>query len=449
MPAGASYRENEIDFEISQLNSASNTASQPIGQFPGRDAHGETEASDLFAEISVPLLRDAGPISDFSLDLGARYSDFGDQGTANTYKTLFSSGFQGPVRLRGGVQRANRAPNVGELFSPEDQEVQATAYNGDPCGTNSFAPWGANAAFNPAGYQNTIALCRELMGADAAAVFYAQPQTNVFASVSVIDQGNPNLDSEVADTTTFGVVLSFEEVELSVDWYEIQIEDVIGSISYDTVYRQCISPEFNPSGTPAGSEYCGTDWIQRDPEIGWLAARHGFAGESRLLRDERRRRKRQLAHADRRPRHARRQRLELVPRQLPDARSANLAARRLDGHRCPRRSVRLSDVQHRELSQGPFSTSLRMRYYPSIKHATAAENPATTTIGAEAYSIFDLGGRFSFNDTYELRFGIDNLADKQPPIYGATPTTTGNGLTLNEFYDVLGRRYYLGFRAQF
>jgi hypothetical protein len=53
--------------------------------------------------------------------------------------------------------------------------------------------------------------------------------------VSVIDQGNPNLDSEVADTTTFGVVLSFDQLELSVDWYQIEIEDIIGSISYDTV----------------------------------------------------------------------------------------------------------------------------------------------------------------------------------------------------------------------
>jgi hypothetical protein len=39
--------------------------------------------------------------------------------------------------------------------------------------------------------------------------------------------------------------------------------------------------------------------------------------------------------------------------------------------------------------------------------------------------------------------------DKEPNIYGATPTTTGTGLTLNEFYDVPGRRYYVGFRAQF
>lgn len=59
------------------------------------------------------------------------------------------------------------------------------------------------------------------------------------------------------------------------------------------------------------------------------------------------------------------------------------------------------------------------------------------------------GRRRIRSDTYELRFGIDNLADVEPNIYGATPTTTGNGLTLNEFYDVLGRRYYVGFRARF
>jgi outer membrane receptor protein involved in Fe transport len=447
--AGASYRQNEIDFEISQLNSASNTASQPIGQFPGRNANGETEASDLFAEISVPLLRDAGPISDFSLDLGARYTDFGDQGTANTYKSLFSLGFEGPVRVRGGVQRANRAPNVGELFSPEDQEVQATAFNGDPCGTNSFAPWGANAAFNPSGYQNTIALCTQLMGPDAAAVFYAQPQTNVFASVSVIDQGNPNLDSEVADTTTLGVVLSFEQVELSVDWYKIQIEDIIGSISYDTVYRQCISPEFNPSGTPSGSPYCSADWIQRDPESGGSQrvtvsqANLGFYETSGV--DVNVNWRTQVGSRGMLGVNVLSSFLDSYLTQ--DLKTSPLVDSAGTGARGGQFDYRLfSTVSY---SQGPFSTSLRMRYYPSIKHATAAENPATTTIGAASYNIFDLGGRFSFNETYELRVGIDNLTDTEPNIYGATPTTTGNGLTLNEFYDVLGRRYYVGFSAQF
>jgi outer membrane receptor protein involved in Fe transport len=90
-----------------------------------------------------------------------------------------------------------------------------------------------------------------------------------------------------------------------------------------------------------------------------------------------------------------------------------------------------------------------MRYYPSVEHATFVLNPATTTRGADSYDIFDLSGRFSFNETYDLRFGVDNLLDTEPNIYGATPTTTGNGLTLNQYYDVLGRRYYVGFRAQF
>jgi outer membrane receptor protein involved in Fe transport len=77
------------------------------------------------------------------------------------------------------------------------------------------------------------------------------------------------------------------------------------------------------------------------------------------------------------------------------------------------------------------------------------QNPASTTLGADSYSVFDLSGRFRFSDRYDIRFGIDNLLDTEPNIYGATPTTTGNGLTLNQFYDVLGRRYYVGLRAAF
>jgi outer membrane receptor for ferrienterochelin and colicin len=102
---------------------------------------------------------------------------------------------------------------------------------------------------------------------------------------------------------------------------------------------------------------------------------------------------------------------------------------------------------------GPFSTSLRWRHYPDIKHSTFRTNKDTTTEGADKYDIFDWSGRFSFNEKYDLRFGIDNLLNVDPPIYGRQVTTfpfnSGAGQTLNSVYDVLGRRGYVGFTANF
>jgi outer membrane receptor protein involved in Fe transport len=48
-----------------------------------------------------------------------------------------------------------------------------------------------------------------------------------------------------------------------------------------------------------------------------------------------------------------------------------------------------------------------------------------------------------------LRMGIDNLADKQPPIYGYTASDHNAEVTRPDYYDILGRRFYAGIKLSF
>jgi outer membrane receptor protein involved in Fe transport len=50
-----------------------------------------------------------------------------------------------------------------------------------------------------------------------------------------------------------------------------------------------------------------------------------------------------------------------------------------------------------------------------------------------------------------LRVGVDNLLDKAPPVVGANPAAkdTNSNQTNAQFYDVLGRRFYVGVKAKF
>jgi outer membrane receptor protein involved in Fe transport len=62
--------------------------------------------------------------------------------------------------------------------------------------------------------------------------------------------------------------------------------------------------------------------------------------------------------------------------------------------------------------------------------------------------------RYGFSNGMELRFGIDNLLNAEPETnwkeLGATTTQYDNeGVTNPAFYDVLGRRYYVGFKMNF
>jgi outer membrane receptor protein involved in Fe transport len=96
-----------------------------------------------------------------------------------------------------------------------------------------------------------------------------------------------------------------------------------------------------------------------------------------------------------------------------------------------------------------FSVNLRHRYLPSLDHSSIVRNPATTTQGPGDYHIFDLSGRYSLTEVLELRAGIDNLFDRDPVITARSPTSSGTGTTNAEYYDVLGRRFYVGLKARF
>ena len=57
---------------------------------------------------------------------------------------------------------------------------------------------------------------------------------------------------------------------------------------------------------------------------------------------------------------------------------------------------------------------------------------------------FDLSAVWEANDGIQLRTGINNLFDKEPPIAGngAGPTIGGNGNTFPGMYDALGRYWF-------
>jgi outer membrane receptor for ferrienterochelin and colicin len=106
---------------------------------------------------------------------------------------------------------------------------------------------------------------------------------------------------------------------------------------------------------------------------------------------------------------------------------------------------------------GPASVNLSWRYLPRVRHNSLATNPASTTSSTGGYSLFGLTGRWTVNDRWSVRGGIDNLLDREPPRVGANwvPTATGSGVTSaagatdTSNYDIAGRRYYFGVTAKF
>src|SRR5690606_36890386 len=223
-----------------------------VGIFPGGNSQGETSVSEGYGEQLLPLVSEKRFVAEFMLVLGYRYSDNDPSDSVETYKALFDWRVNDRVRLRGGRNVANRAPNIGELFEARTQVVGAGgSVLGDLCNPGNIA--GGNLSANPTLNPNAAqvrAMCEAQMGVTGAAAYYA-PGNSPGASTIGNRTGNPNLHSEKGETITIGAVLRIgERTSLSIDAYEIRITDYISAQLGEAVFRECYDPAHNPTYDP-------------------------------------------------------------------------------------------------------------------------------------------------------------------------------------------------------
>ena len=140
--------------------------------------------------MRLPLASHAPFADDLALEGGYRYSKYSLGFDTNTYKLGLEWAPVHDIRLRGSFQRAVRAPNIGELFTP-----QAVGLDGshDPCS-------GRDAD------EATLGSVRADRGDSAAQFGHIAP--NPAFQYNGLFGGNPNLVPETADTYTVGLLLN-------------------------------------------------------------------------------------------------------------------------------------------------------------------------------------------------------------------------------------------------
>ncbi len=208
---GAEYRQDEIKFtpaDASQGDLIGFNAVQPSA--------GKTDVREIYIETLVPLVADL-PFAQYAgLELGYRYSDYSSVGETTAWKALGEWQPIDDIRFRIGFQQATRAPSVFELFQAGDQNFPRYT---DPC--NSVGGVGVTGAISE--------LCAFFGLPVAVQSTFTQSDTQVEAFRS----GNPLLDEEKSDTFTFGAVITptfvpWGNLQMSIDYYKIEIEDFIG-----------------------------------------------------------------------------------------------------------------------------------------------------------------------------------------------------------------------------
>lgn len=443
---GAEYRKESLQFSSDSAFSTGDLAGQGAATLP---VSGSFDVKEFFTEVRIPIAQDSW-VYDFTITGGYRYSDYSTGVNTDTYKIEGEFAPTRDIRIRGGYNRAVRAPTVQDLFAPN---LVALDGSSDPC-----AGFVITAA-------NTGCLAQGLTVGQFVAPNPAD-QYNGFVG------GNISLNPEVADTYTAGVVLTptfLPGFTASVDYFNIDISQAIGGIGSDTILAACTST--------ADPFFCGL--INRDPSGSLWRSAAGFTtnvtqnigGFSTSGIDAQVNYSTEIGdlgtltfnflgtYLD-----------ELVTDtgvSIPGL-DQTFDCVGLYGNVCGQPSPEWRHQARLGFNfRGGFGASVRWRYFDgvtldAVDPNTNLNNPSGTgpapggvarpgAAGFDAVNYFDLTFTFAAGDNFNFVLGANNVLDKAPPTTGsqACPAGSCNGNVYAQQYDALGRYLFAGVTLDF
>jgi outer membrane receptor protein involved in Fe transport len=450
---GAEYRSEAANLLPDLLSQQGNAAG---AGGPTPPVAGNFHVGEAFTELRMPLVSDKPGAEDLAIEGGYRYSSYTNPFTTSTYKLGLEWAPVKDVRLRGSYQRAVRAPNIGELFTPQVVGLDGSS-------DNCAAPLKAGSTTTlTTGY--TFAQCA-LSGVTAAQFGNIAPnpafQYNGFLG------GNPSLAPEVADTYSVGFVLTprvVPNLSISLDYFDIKIKDVIAPIGGDVILNNCL----NGVNTAV---YCplvhrgtgGTLWLTPNGFVTDINKNEGGLSTKGI----------DLKASYRIPLPAAGSLLlgfegtalqNLIT--TPVAGGPSYDCRGFFGSTCGAEDPAWRHVLNATWSTpwDAFDLTLRWRYIGSDKSELTSSNPFLTGTpfgplsSIPAYNYIDLTGAFDLYKNIRLQIGVNNVMDKDPPLIvggdcaTSSPNASGancNGNTFPSVYDAMGRYWFMELTAKF
>lgn len=226
------------------------------------NAGGQFDVVEVFGEVMLPILADTPFFHELTIGAAGRYADYSTIGGAFTWNV---NGVWAPIediRFRGTYAQAIRAPNIAELFDPQQG---ATFRPNDPCSQSNIDRLIAS---NDPAAQNRLNNCR----ADGIPAGFEDPLTARFSGTS---GGNANLQEETATTFSVGAVVQprfIPGLTVSADYYSIEIEDAIQAVTsqdiVDTCYDLATFPNdfcglFTRNRTAGSPTFLGLNFLQQ------------------------------------------------------------------------------------------------------------------------------------------------------------------------------------------
>jgi outer membrane receptor protein involved in Fe transport len=427
----------------------------------GNSFSGKVQVMEAYAEVDVPVLRDAP---------GAKLLDFDFSMRESNYKNTAGENTPGPAAVVGG-----------------NQDFGGSA-------SHDLNTWKINAIWDPVDWLRVRgSQSRDARAANFRELYYGQTiyPGGIFGYCALISgnqqdacqynlQGNPKLKPETSDTTTVGLVFTPRDVlpgfQFAADYFHIKVSDAIEQASTNQVLQGClvynVQSYCNQLQTVGGATpqllggvgvHAGAGNITAITALAFNGAAYNYSGidftgsyhldvgsagriDFRLL----------ATHA-----------LTQTFNNGAGGGTINILGQTGTSN------TFLADNQSAakwtgnftaSWTDGPFNLTGTSRYVSSgtmnylgcVAPCQAPVGGATmSTNTVPQYIIFGLKSSYTFDNvsfakTLQLWGSIDNLFDKSPPFAGGTGFgTAGWGGTQPIFYDTIGRYFRVGVRATF
>ncbi|UJF22923.1 TonB-dependent receptor domain-containing protein [Shewanella sp. OMA3-2] len=385
---------------------------------PVQPIDGSFDVAEVFGELYVP-------VADWlNLSLAARFGDYSTIGTTSTYRLGIDAPIHEMFRIRASQSSSVRAPNINDIFSTGTTSVANPTI--DVCNGTSN-----NGTTNTDRNCTSISAISNRMDTDANGqyILVGSETNNTLVSKS----GSPDLKAETADSLTLGFVLTpLDNLSVSVDYYGIEIEDGITTITPDTMVKRCydVDPsQFDPT--------CGGR-VLRDVQDGPILNIYSTSINANTI---------STSGVD----------LELA--YYLDNLTVNFIANYLAEYEIDTLSGPIDNLgttlfpEYRYTINASYDITEDFNLFAQMTYRAETEGVlGETTLSndlntMDAVYYADVRASYQINDALNVYIGSNNLFDQQPDIQ-ATSAAVGTNTT-PQAYDVIGRQLFAGVKMKF
>ena len=401
---GFEYRQDSGHYVYDPLRLGGVAGAPPSVEVPG----GSVTARDVYLEMRAPLLRDRPAAHSLDLDFGARYADYSSFGGRTALQGAIRWQPVSSLAVHAGYAQVFRAPSLDENFETR-ASVLALGVP-DPCGNH------------PTPAQQVSCAAHGVPGGS-----YVQSSVDQFVTTT---GGNPALAPEHGEAFDAGIALLLAHNRLTLDYFHTQITGFISAPGPDQILADCAdhvaSPSChsivrNPDGTVASvtaiEQNFGSATVS-GVDIGWsasLTSRAGVWGFGALAT--------YLSQRDE----------QVFSGGAVDRLAGNFSANY-------QAFPRWRGLAHVDWQRGAWRASYQLQLIGSYSNCSYAQDGSTVCPSVSGTLYQDISAGYSFGSSLDLRIGVSDLTNRDPPF------VNGGYNTDYATYRLLGRTFFADLR---